>query len=127
MQASEKNYGQCFSTEVNAACTHSANLERETEITKIVTYPLFPLAFSYVKDGRANRQYGNTDTDKAYYPEMGVEGQDIVLDSSKIEKHNFGRGHDTMPLGWLAPGFAVNKQLAFDMGWFVENYNSNPK
>ena len=44
----KKITGQCFSTEVKAACTHSANLERETEITKIVTYPLFPLAFSYV-------------------------------------------------------------------------------
>ena len=42
----KKITGQCFSTEVKAACTHSANLERETEITKIVTYPLFPLAFS---------------------------------------------------------------------------------
>ena len=38
---------QCFSTEVKAACTHSANLERETEITKIVTYPPFPLASSF--------------------------------------------------------------------------------
>ena len=46
VQASEKNYGAVFSTEVKAACTHSANLERETEITKIVTYLLFPLAFS---------------------------------------------------------------------------------
>ena len=42
----KKIAGQCFSTQVKAACTHSANLERETEITKIVTYPLFPLAFS---------------------------------------------------------------------------------
>ena len=81
----------------------------------------------YVKDGRANRQYGNTGTNKAYYPEMRVEGQDVVLDSSKIEKHDFGRGHDTTPLGWMAPGFAVNKQLAFEMGWFLENHNSNPQ
>ena len=43
--------GQCFSTEVKAASTHSANLERETEITKIVTYPLFPLAFSFKENG----------------------------------------------------------------------------
>ena len=42
----KKIAGQCFSTQVKAACTHSANLERETEITKIITYPLFPLAFS---------------------------------------------------------------------------------
>ena len=70
----------------------------------------------YIKDGRANRQYGNMDTDKAFYPEMRVEGQDVVLDSSKIEKHDFGRGHDTTPLGWMAPGFVVNKQLAFDTG-----------
>ena len=40
VQASEKIMGQCFSTEMKAACTHSANLEREMEITKIVTYPL---------------------------------------------------------------------------------------
>ena len=58
---------------------------------------------------------------------MRVEGEDVILDSSKVEKHDFGRGHDTMPLGWMAPGFAVNKQLAFQMGWFVENYNSNPQ
>ena len=42
----KKITGQCFSTELKAACRHSANLERETEITKVVTYPLFPLAFS---------------------------------------------------------------------------------
>ena len=42
----KKITGQCFSTEAKAACTHSANLERETEITKIVTYPPFPLASS---------------------------------------------------------------------------------
>ena len=81
----------------------------------------------YVKDGKANRQYGNTDTEKTYYPEMRVEGEDVILDSSKVEKHDFGRGHDTTPLGWMAPSFAVNKQLAFQMGWFVENYNSNPQ
>ena len=44
----KKITGQCFSTEVKAACTHSANLEREMEITKIVTYPPFPLASSFV-------------------------------------------------------------------------------
>ena len=81
----------------------------------------------YVKDGKANRQYGDTDTEKTYYPEMRVEGEDAILDSSKVKKHDFGRGHDTTPLGWMAPGFAVNKQLAFQMGWFVENYNSNPQ
>ena len=81
----------------------------------------------YVKDGRANRQYGNTNTDKAYYPEMRFEGKDVLLDSSKVEKHDFGRGNDITPLGWLAPGFAVNKQLALEMGWFVEKYNSNPQ
>ena len=46
----KKITGQCFPTEVKATCTHSANLERETEITKIVTYPLFPLAFSFGDD-----------------------------------------------------------------------------
>ena len=79
----------------------------------------------YVKDGTANRQYGNTDTDKASYPEMRVEGEDVVLDSSKAEKHDFGHGNDTTPEGWMAPGFAVNTQLAFKMEWFVENYNPN--
>ena len=44
----KKITGQCFSIEAKAACTHSANLERETEITKIVTYPPFPLASSIV-------------------------------------------------------------------------------
>ena len=64
----KKITGQCFSTEVKAACTivsrgdpstnyactHSANLERETEITKIVTYPLFPLAFSNMGTSKFN-------------------------------------------------------------------------
>ena len=27
----------------------------------------------------------------------------------------------------MAPTFAINKQLTFKMGWFVENYNSNPQ
>ena len=44
----KKITGQCFSTQVKAACTHSANLEGETEITKIVTYPPFPLASSHI-------------------------------------------------------------------------------
>ena len=78
-----------------------------------------------VKDVTANRQYGNTDTDKASYPEMRVEGEDVVLDISKAEKHDFGHGNDTTPPGWMAPGFAINTQLAFKMGWFVENYNPN--
>ena len=42
----KKITGQCFSNEVKAACTHSANLEREMEKPKIVTYPPFPLASS---------------------------------------------------------------------------------
>ena len=46
---------------------------------------------------------------------MRVQGKDVVLDSSKVEKHDFGRGHDTTPLVWMAPSFAVNNQLAFDM------------
>ena len=53
----------------------------------------------YVKDGTANRQYGNTDSDKAYYPEMRVEGHDVVLDSGKVEKNNFDGGNDATPLG----------------------------
>ena len=44
----KKITGQCFSTEMKAACKNSANLEQETETTKIVTYPLFPLVFSNV-------------------------------------------------------------------------------
>ena len=27
----------------------------------------------------------------------------------------------------MAPNFAIIKQLAFKMGWFVENCNSNPQ
>ena len=53
----KKIAGQCFSTQVKAACTHSANLERETEITKIVTYPLFPLAFSNVLADKPHPQF----------------------------------------------------------------------
>ena len=43
----KKITGQCFSTEREVACENSANLEQETKTTKIVTYPLFPLASSY--------------------------------------------------------------------------------
>ena len=46
-QASEKNTGQCCSTEMEVPCENSANLEQETKTTKIVTYPLFPLASSF--------------------------------------------------------------------------------
>ena len=43
---------QCFATEMKVACNnYSANLEQETETTKIVTYPLFPLASSVVVYG----------------------------------------------------------------------------
>ena len=41
-EASEKK----FSTEMEVACENAANLEQETKTTKIVTYPLFPLASS---------------------------------------------------------------------------------
>ena len=47
VQASEKDYGQCCSTELEFACENSANLKQETKTTKIGTYPLFPLASSY--------------------------------------------------------------------------------
>ena len=43
----KKITGQCFSTEVKAACTHSANLELEMEITKIVTSPFSTSLFIY--------------------------------------------------------------------------------
>ena len=42
----KKITGQCCSTEMEFACENSANLEQETKTTKIVTYPLFPLASS---------------------------------------------------------------------------------
>ena len=44
----KKITGQCFSTEMNAACKHSVNLEQETKTIKIITYPLFPLASSII-------------------------------------------------------------------------------
>ena len=44
----EKVTGKCFSTEMKTACKNLGNLEQETETTKIVTDPLFPLAFSNV-------------------------------------------------------------------------------
>ena len=43
-QASEKNYEAMM----EYACENSANLEQETKTTKIVTYPLFPLASSFI-------------------------------------------------------------------------------
>ena len=42
----KKITGQCFSTEMEVACENSADLEQETKATKIVTYPLHPLASS---------------------------------------------------------------------------------
>ena len=50
---------QCCSTEMEVACENLANLEQETKTTKIVTYPLFPLAslneeyFSNKSDSKA--------------------------------------------------------------------------
>ena len=51
----------------------------------------------------------------------------MVLDGSKIEKHDFGRGNGSTLLGWMAPAFAANKQLALGMGWFEETSNTNPQ
>ena len=48
LQARKKITGQCCSTEIEFACENSANLEQETKATKIVTYPLFPLASSNI-------------------------------------------------------------------------------
>ena len=79
----------------------------------------------YWEDGRANRLYGRND--KAYYPEMSVEGEDVVLDGSDMEMHDFGRGQGHSPIGWMSPGLAVNKQLALEMGWFEETSNANPQ
>ena len=47
------------------------------------------------------------------------------LKLTKIETHDFGRGSDGTPLGWLAPATAVNKQLAMTMGLFEETSDSN--
>ena len=45
----KKITGQCCSTKMEFAWENSANLEQETKTTKIVTYPLFPLASSVVE------------------------------------------------------------------------------
>ena len=79
----------------------------------------------YFKDSRTNRMYGNSNTKKAYFTEFKVDGDDIILNSSKIETHDFGRGDITTPLGWLSPAIAVNKQLALAMGWIEETSDSN--
>ena len=62
----KKVTGQCCSTEMEVACENSANLEQETKATKIVTYPLFPLASSYI--------FG-------LYQSAGFEGNKIVVTS----------------------------------------------
>ena len=58
---------------------------------------------------------------------MRVDSDDVILDSSNVEKHEFGRGTDLIPLGWLALSLAVNKQLAIEMGWFVGHTSNNPQ
>ena len=61
----KKISGQCFSTEMEVACENSANLEQETETTKIITYPLFPLASSFINQYTVNPLHpksGNWDT-----------------------------------------------------------------
>ena len=80
------------------------------------------------------KMVGPTDNMKIWTPtkpiihkKKTVEGQDVVLNSSKVEKHDFGCGNDTTFQGWMTPSFAVNKQLTFKMGGFVENYNLIPK
>ena len=50
----KKISGQCFSTEMEVACENSANLEQETETTKIITYPLFALASSFINQYTVN-------------------------------------------------------------------------
>ena len=65
----KKITGQCFSTEEKATCTHSANLERETEITKIVTYPPFPLASSDNIQGQISEHiFAPNGGYRLYYP-----------------------------------------------------------
>ena len=45
----KKITGQCSSTEMKATCKNWANLEQGTKTTKIVTYPLFPPASSFME------------------------------------------------------------------------------
>ena len=107
------------------------DLDEEIDIRSLTGVDLLCHMFHYFenkgssKDSRTNPMLGNAN--KTYFTEFKVDGNDIILDSGKIETHDFDRGRDGTPLSWLVPGFAINKKLALSIGWFQEKASSNPQ
>lgn len=85
------------------------------------------------EDIRPNREFGrewinnNVSTHCTYYLKLKAVDNDIVLDCSDVEFHDFGRnlyGAD----GWKSPAILLNKKLAIEMGWFENDPSeTNPQ
>jgi len=59
-----------------------------------------------------------------FYPIFQFEGDDLVIDSSNVELHDFGWS-DYFYSSYKSPSIFIHKQLGLDMGWFEEVSNSN--
>ena len=76
------------------------------------------------QDMRPNREFGrqwtfsDVSTHYTYYPKFKVVDNDVILDCSDVEFHDFGQGDGSTVDGWKAPAIIINKKLAYEMGWF---------
>ena len=85
------------------------------------------------EDMRPNREFGkywinsNVSTRYTYYPKFKVVDDDVVLDCSDVEFHDFGRNLYGVD-GWKAPAILLNKKLAIEMGWYKDDPSeTNPQ
>lgn len=85
------------------------------------------------EDMRPNREFGkqwinnNVSTHYTYYPKFKVVDNDVVLDCSDVEFHDFGRNLYGVD-GWKSPAILLNKKLAIEMGWFQpDTSETNPQ
>ena len=59
-------------------------------------------------------------TTKDFHISFIVGETDVTIDTTKVELHDFGRSYNA-PFGWMSPSIFIHKDLALEMGWFVEN------
>ena len=85
------------------------------------------------EDMRPNREFGrewinnNVSTHYTYYPKFKAVDNDIVLDCSDVEFHDFGRNLSGVD-GWKSPAILLNKRLAIKMRWFENDPSeTNPQ
>lgn len=57
---------------------------------------------------------------KDFHISFIVGESDVTIDTSKVALHDFGRTYHA-PFAWMSPSIFIHKNLALEMGWFVEN------